>query len=202
MNWMRQHVQGAKGADYAVRVLERYRLGIKAGGAIQGVQVVTSQDGCPACSARAGIMYDPDTAPRIPVPECTSPGGCRCAYAAVMAYDVAGLKADHRPKSPDYGQRLLARFRLGMKAGGAIGGIGVVVAQDGCAACRALAGHVFDPDEAPVIPVAACTTAHGCRCAYLMVMAYAVPGAATSSASASTPSASRTLRALAGGDTS
>jgi hypothetical protein len=185
MSWMRHHVQGPKEASYAARVLERYRLGIKAGGALQGVRVVASEDSCRACSALAGITYDPDAAPIIPVVECTSPGGCRCAYAAVMAYDLAGLKPDHRPKGPDYGQRLLARYRLGIRAGGAIGGIRVVAAPDSCAACRALAGPVYAADQAPLIPVADCTTPQGCRCAYATVMAYDVPGAAQAHADGS-----------------
>jgi len=37
---------------------------------------------------------------------------------------------------------------------------------DACPACRALAGRVFDPGEAPVIPVPRCKN-ETCRCDYL-----------------------------------
>ena len=38
--------------------------------------------------------------------------------------------------------------------------------KDACPACRALAGKVFDPREAPVIPVPRCKN-DTCRCDYL-----------------------------------
>jgi hypothetical protein len=176
MTWMHDHVRGAKAHDYATRVLARYRLGMKAGGAIQGVRVITATESCAACVALAGKVYDPDEAPLIPIDNCVTPGGCRCAYAAVMAYDVVGFEADDRPKGPTYAATLLARFRLGMRAGGAIGGVRVITASESCSVCVALAGKVYDPDEAPVIPIDNCVTPGGCRCAYGAVMAYDVPG--------------------------
>jgi hypothetical protein len=176
MSWMRQHVRGAKGQGYAALVLARYRLGMKAGGAIQGVRVITASDSCPVCLALAGRVYDPDEAPVIPVGDCTDPGGCRCAYGAVMAYDLTGVDADDRPKGSRYAETLLARYRLGMRAGGAIGGVRVVSASDSCRVCSALVGRVYDPDTAPLIPVGDCAAPGGCRCAYGAVMAYDVPG--------------------------
>ena len=38
--------------------------------------------------------------------------------------------------------------------------------KDACSACRSLAGKVFDPREAPVIPVPRCKN-ETCRCDYL-----------------------------------
>ena len=38
--------------------------------------------------------------------------------------------------------------------------------DDACAACRALAGKVFDPREAPTIPRPDCLN-EACRCDYL-----------------------------------
>jgi hypothetical protein len=177
-NWMRQHVHGPKGSGYAARVLDRYRLGMRAGGAVEGVQIITGQDSCPLCASMARTLYDPDEAPLIPLAGCTNRAGCRCAYAAVMAYDLAELKPDHRRKLPEYGQRLLARYRLGIKAGGAIGGIRVVAGDECCTACHAAAGQVYQPDCAPLIPIADCTTPGGCRCVYATVMAYQLPGGA------------------------
>src|SRR5258708_18427461 len=98
MNWMRQHTRGAKPPGYAKSVLSRYRLGIKAGGAIAGVRMVPAPDSCPVCMALGGTIYDPDSAPEIPVTNCAHLIGCRCAYAAVMAYEMIGWQVDHRPK--------------------------------------------------------------------------------------------------------
>ena len=39
-------------------------------------------------------------------------------------------------------------------------------APDACLVCRALLGKVFDPPDAPVIPVPNCTNER-CRCDYL-----------------------------------
>jgi hypothetical protein len=174
MSWIHEHVRGAKAQGYATRVLARYRLGMKAGGAIQGVRVITGTESCSACVALAGKVYDPDEAPLIPVDNCVTPGGCHCAYAAVMAYDVVGFEADDRPKGPTYAATLLARFRLGIRAGGAIGGVRVITAPDSCPACLAMTGQVYDPNDAPLIPIDHCVTPGGCRCAYGMVMAYDV----------------------------
>jgi hypothetical protein len=176
MTWMRDHVRGAKAQDYATRVLARYRLGMKAGGAIQGVRVITATESCSTCLALADKVYDPDDAPLIPIDDCVTPGGCRCAYGAVMAYDVIGFEADDRPKGPTYAATLLARFRLGMRSGGAISGVRVIAASDSCPACLAMAGQVYDPDEAPLIPIGDCVSQGGCRCAYGAVMAYDVSG--------------------------
>jgi hypothetical protein len=38
--------------------------------------------------------------------------------------------------------------------------------DDACAACRSLAGKVFDPRDAPVIPLRGCQN-DACRCDYL-----------------------------------
>ncbi|RME44079.1 MAG: hypothetical protein D6791_13995 [Chloroflexi bacterium] len=88
MRWIREHVRRPKDADYARRVLDRYRLGIRAGGAIQGVRVITGSDSCPTCRALAGEIYQPDEVPVIPIQGCTHPEGCRCAYTAVMTYET------------------------------------------------------------------------------------------------------------------
>ncbi len=90
MNWLREHVRGPKDADYARRVLERYRLGMRARGAIKGVRVVTGTDSCPSCQALADTVYHPDDAPILPFSECTHPEGCRCAYSPVMTYEDRG----------------------------------------------------------------------------------------------------------------
>jgi len=86
MSLMMKHVRKPKDASYARIVLARYRLGMKAGGAIRGVRIIAGADSCPACRAAAQTVYMPDEAPLIPIQECTHPQGCRCAYTPVMTY--------------------------------------------------------------------------------------------------------------------
>ena len=59
---------------------------------------------------------------------------------------------------------------MGIKAGGAIRGVRVLVSEDSCPACRALAETTYIPDNAPVLPLASRTHAGGCCCAYTPVM--------------------------------
>ena len=177
MNWMRQHVQHAKPASDAASVLARYKLGMKAGGAIGGVRILAAANGCPACRALTDCVYDPDSAPVIPIADCVAREGCRCTYAPVMAYELTNWQLDHRPKGAEYAESVLARLRLATRAGGAIGGVTTVAAADSCPACRALVGRVYQPDAAPRIPIDQCTTASGCRCAYSTTMAFEIPGA-------------------------
>ncbi|MBI3946337.1 MAG: hypothetical protein HY321_10495 [Armatimonadetes bacterium] len=87
MSWLEEHFLRSRNADSARRALDAYRLGIKAGGALRGVQVMTAPDACPACRALAGAVYPIDEAPAVPVPECTHPAGCRCAYRPAMTYE-------------------------------------------------------------------------------------------------------------------
>jgi hypothetical protein len=87
MSWITSHVRRPKDPSYAKRVLDRYRLGMKAGGAIRGVRVLAGADSCAACRAAAQGEYLPNEAPIIPIAGCTHPEGCRCAYAPVMDYD-------------------------------------------------------------------------------------------------------------------
>lgn len=90
--WLQDHVRRPKDARYAERVLNQYRLGMKSHGAIRGVRVITGPDSCPTCRAHAEAVYHPDEAPIIPMVGCTHPGGCRCAYAAVMTYETEGVE--------------------------------------------------------------------------------------------------------------
>jgi len=94
MKWMKRHVRTPKDANYAQRVLDRYRLGIKAHGAIRGVRIIAGPDSCPACKSAADGVYQPDTAPIIPIAGCTHSEGCRCAYTAVMTYQETDEFAD------------------------------------------------------------------------------------------------------------
>ena len=88
--------------------------------------------------------------------------------------ETRGWLVDHvlGTKSADYAERMLRRVALGIRAGGAIRGIRILVSDDACAACRAVADIVYDPDDAPLIPISSCVHQGGCRCAYATVMLY------------------------------
>jgi hypothetical protein len=76
-------------------------------------------------------------------------------------------------KPPDYAERTLAAYRLGMKAGGSIVGVRVQVDAGCCAAAKALpSGTVYHPDEAPHLPLPDCALGRRCRCVYRPVMRY------------------------------
>jgi hypothetical protein len=76
-------------------------------------------------------------------------------------------------KSPDYAEKTLAAYRLGMKAGGSIRGVRIEVDELGCPASRALDPDAeYLPDEAPHLPLPDCSKGLNCRCVYRPVMAY------------------------------
>ena len=66
------------------------------------------------------------------------------------------------------GQReeLIARFQS-LYLGGDIDGVAVVAADSNrCEACAEFDEKMYTPSTLPVVPVAACTRASGCRCRY------------------------------------
>lgn len=80
-------------------------------------------------------------------------------------------------KPPDYAQKTLAAYKLGMRAKGSIAGVRIVVGGDCCAAALELpSGTVYQPDEAPHLPLPDCSLGSSCRCVYRPVMAYEVTG--------------------------
>jgi MoaA/NifB/PqqE/SkfB family radical SAM enzyme len=89
MGWLRKHTSYPKRSDYAQRVINRYRLGMRARGAIRGIKIITAPDSCPICQSLAGTVYQPDTTPVIPIEQCSSPQGCRCNYSPLMTFEDA-----------------------------------------------------------------------------------------------------------------
>ena len=87
MDWLKDHYRNSRDAIYPRRALERYRMGMKAGGSIRGVRVLAGPDSCPSCRSLAGVVYSLDDAPDLQNPGCTNPNGCRCAYRPVMTYE-------------------------------------------------------------------------------------------------------------------
>lgn len=86
--WLKKfHHEMEKGPDYAEKTLAAYRLGIKAKGAIVGVVIQPSAKCCEAARHLAeGKVYDPDSAPRLPLPGCPREYYCSCVYRPVMSY--------------------------------------------------------------------------------------------------------------------
>ena len=91
-DWLRAFQrQQAKGPRYAEKTLAAYALGMKAQGAIVGVTIDADPDGCPAARQLApGAVYQPSTAPRLPLPGCSRGTSCRCVYRPVMSYQREG----------------------------------------------------------------------------------------------------------------
>jgi hypothetical protein len=90
-----------------------------------------------------------------------------------MSFDW--LKGFHQDmeKSPDYAEKTLAAYRLGMKAKGSIRGVRIEIDHDGCAASRELNPEAeYLPDDAPHLPLPDCAKGFRCRCVYRPVMAY------------------------------
>ncbi len=87
MDWIHDHFRRVNTPEGSRRALDRYRMGMKAGGAIRGVRIVGGEGCCPACREVVGIVYHPDEAPALPIARCTHPNGCQCVYRPVMAYE-------------------------------------------------------------------------------------------------------------------
>jgi hypothetical protein len=81
------HHSEQKPEDYAERTLAAYRLGMRAGGSIKGVEVQPDADSCAAAKTLpVGQVYHPDDAPRLPLPGCPLARRCTCVYRPVMSY--------------------------------------------------------------------------------------------------------------------
>lgn len=92
---------------------------------------------------------------------------------SLMPFDW--LKGFHQEieKAPDYAEKTLAAYRLGMKAKGSIRGVRVEIDPEGCPASRALdPAAEYLPDDAPHLPLPDCTKGGRCRCVYRPVMSY------------------------------
>jgi MoaA/NifB/PqqE/SkfB family radical SAM enzyme len=87
MSWLRKHTLKPKPRDYGRRIIDRYRLGMRAHGAIHGIRIVSAPDSCSSCQRLAGKVYQPDETPVIPIQECSHPQGCRCVYSPLMSFE-------------------------------------------------------------------------------------------------------------------
>jgi hypothetical protein len=76
-------------------------------------------------------------------------------------------------KKPDYAEKTLAAYRLGMRAKGSIVGVTIEPTQNCCDAARQLPqGKIYHPDEAPRVPLPDCPQGRRCGCVYRPVMSY------------------------------
>ena len=78
-----------KAPDYAEKTLAAYKLGMKAKGSISGVSITADSHGCASCKKLdPQVMYHPDEAPHLPLPDCDRPETCGCVYRPVMSYQI------------------------------------------------------------------------------------------------------------------
>jgi len=91
-----------------------------------------------------------------------------------MTFDWLDKFHHDMEKEPNYAEKTLAAYRLGMKAKGSIAGVVVQPATNCCDAARLLpAGKVYHPGEAPHLPLPDCPQGRRCGCVYRPVMTYA-----------------------------
>lgn len=81
------HRRRAKDARYAERALSAYRLGMKARGPVEGVVIAVGPDCCAEAKGLDPLqVYDPSSAPRLPLGACELGPSCRCAYRPAMRF--------------------------------------------------------------------------------------------------------------------
>ncbi len=92
-----------------------------------------------------------------------------------MAFDWLNKFQKAQTKAPNYAEKTLAAYKLGMKAKGSIAGVRVATSPQSCSAAQAIdATEIYHPDEAPHLPLADCPHAQTCQCVYRPVMKYEV----------------------------
>jgi hypothetical protein len=90
-----------------------------------------------------------------------------------MAFEWLERFCQNQPKEPNYAEKMLAAYVLGMKAKGSIVGVVVQTATNACQMARQLpASRIYHPKEAPHLPLPDCPLRNGCGCVYRPVMAY------------------------------
>jgi hypothetical protein len=93
-----------------------------------------------------------------------------------MAFEWLERFQGETRKDADYTEKTLAAYSLGMRAKGSIVGVVIHRAPDCCDAARNLAlGKVYDPADAPRLPLPDCSKGNQCGCVYRPQMAYQQP---------------------------
>ena len=76
-------------------------------------------------------------------------------------------------KPPDYAEKTLAAYALGIRAKGAIAGVRIETSSESCQIARALPSEaVYQPEDAPHLPLPDCPLGRRCPCVYRPVMKY------------------------------
>ena len=76
-------------------------------------------------------------------------------------------------KEPNYAEKTLAAYRLGMRGKGSIVGVTIERAQNCCEGAQQLPEQkIYHPDEAPRLPLPGCPQGLHCGCVYRPVMSY------------------------------
>ena len=92
-----------------------------------------------------------------------------------MAFNWLDKFHQQMAKTPNYAEKTLAAYRLGMKAKGSIAGIRIEHHEYCCDEVRQLpANKLYHPDSAPHLPLPACRQSHKCACVYRPVMSYEI----------------------------
>jgi hypothetical protein len=90
-----------------------------------------------------------------------------------LAFEWLNKFQHHLEKGPDYAEKTLAAYRLGMRAKGSIVGVLIQPASDCCDAARQLPlCQTYHPDEAPRLPLPNCSQGACCGCVYRPAMTY------------------------------
>jgi hypothetical protein len=90
-----------------------------------------------------------------------------------MAFEWLQKFRQNTRKEANYAEKALAAYALGMKAKGAIVGVRICTATNGCDVARRVPEHkIYHPDNAPRLPLRGCPFGNGCGCVYQPVMSY------------------------------
>lgn len=90
-----------------------------------------------------------------------------------MGFEWLGKLQHNTEKNPDYAEKTLAAYRLGMKAKGSIVGVTIELGENCCEAAKQLVENkVYHPDDAPRLPLQGCPQGRHCGCVYRPVMSY------------------------------
>jgi hypothetical protein len=90
-----------------------------------------------------------------------------------MTFDWLDRFHHDSEKDPDYAQKTLAAYRLGMRGKGSILGVVIESTPTCCDAARNLpCGKVYHPDDAPHLPLPNCRQGRHCGCVYRPMMTY------------------------------
>ena len=90
-----------------------------------------------------------------------------------MAFDWLNEFHHELEKEPDYNEKALAAYRLGMRGKGSIAGIKIEPGASCCEAARNLPeGKIYGAQEVPSLPLPGCSQGRRCACVYRPAMNY------------------------------